>query len=52
MERVGFLIILVGIFILPWIGEKLGVNLHVFWWLVAEPAALLYKWILQLTGVI
>ena len=52
LERVGFLIILVGIFILPWIGEKLDVNLHIFWWLVAEPAAFLYKWILQLTGVI
>jgi len=52
LERVGFLIILGGIFVLPWIGEKLGVDLHVFWWLVAEPAAVLYKWILQLTGVI
>ena len=30
LERVGFLIILMGIFILPWIGEKLDVNLHIF----------------------
>ena len=52
LERVGFLIILGGIFLLPWIGEKLGVNLHVFWWLVAEPATILYKWIFQLTGLI
>ena len=52
IERVGFLIILGGIFVLPWIGEKLGVNLNVFWWLVAEPAAILYKWTFQLTGVI
>ena len=52
LERFGFLIILTGIFILPWIGEKLGVNLHIFWWLVAEPAAILYKWILQITAVI
>ena len=52
LERVGFLIILVGIFVLPWIGEKMGVNLHVFWWLVAEPAAILYKWIFQLIGLI
>ena len=52
LERVSFLIILGGIFVLPWIGEKLGVNLHVFWWLVAEPAAILYKWVLQLTGVL
>jgi Zn-dependent protease len=52
LERVGFLIILGGIFLLPWIGEKLGVNLHVFWWLVAEPATILYKWIFQLIGLI
>lgn len=52
LERIGFLIILIGFFIIPWIGERLGVNLHVFWWLVAEPAAVLYKWILQLAGVI
>jgi Zn-dependent protease len=52
LERVGFLIILGGIFVLPWIGERLGVDLHVFWWLVAEPAAFLYKWVIQLTGVI
>jgi Zn-dependent protease len=52
LERVGFLIIIGGIFLLPWIGEKLGVNLNVFWWLVAEPATILYRWIFQLTGLI
>ena len=52
LERVGFLIILGGIIVLPWIGKKLGLNLQIFWWLVAEPATFLYKLILQLTGVI
>jgi Zn-dependent protease len=52
IERIGFLIILVGIFILPWIGEMLSVDLNVFLWLVAEPAAILSKWIFHLTGVI
>jgi Zn-dependent protease len=52
LERVGFLIILGVIFLLPWIGEKIDVNLHVFWWLVAEPATILYKWIFQLIGLI
>jgi Zn-dependent protease len=52
LERGGFLIILGGIFVLPWIGEKLGVDLNVFSWLVAEPAAILSKWIFQLAGVI
>jgi Zn-dependent protease len=52
LERVGFLIVIVGIFVLPVIGEKLGLDLNVFSWLVAEPAAILSKWIFQLTGVI
>ncbi len=52
LERVGFLIILGGIFLLPWVGEKLGVDLNIFWWLVAEPAAYLSQWIFHLTGVI
>ena len=52
LERVGFLIILGGIFVLPWIGGKMGLDLNIFWWLVAEPAAYLSQWIFKLTGVI
>ncbi len=52
LERVGFLIILGGIFLLPWVGEKLGLDLNIFWWLVGEPAAYLSRWIFHLTGVI
>ena len=52
MERFGFLIILVGVIVLPWIGEMLSLNLQIFSWLVAEPASLLYTYLLQLTGVI
>jgi Zn-dependent protease len=52
LERVGFLIILGGIFLLPWVGDKLGLDLNVFWWLVAEPASYLSQWIFVLTGVI
>lgn len=52
LERVGFLIILGGIFILPWVGGKLGLDLNIFWWLVAEPAAYLSNLIFHLTGVL
>ena len=52
LERVGFLIILGGIFLLPWVGEKIGLDLNVFWWLVAKPASYMSKLIFQLTGVI
>ncbi len=52
LERAGFVIILGGIFVLPWIGDKLGYDLNVFYWLVFEPAAYLSQLIFRLTGVI
>ncbi len=52
LERFGFLIILGGIFVLPLVGEQLGIDLNIFWWLIFEPAAYLGHWIYQLTGVI
>ena len=51
-ERFGFLIILGGIIVVPWVGEEMGFNLQIFSWLVVEPASFLYKFVLQLTGVI
>lgn len=52
LERVGILIILGGIFLLPWVGEKIGLDLNIFWWLVAKPAAFLSQFIFEMTGVI
>jgi Zn-dependent protease len=51
LERTGILIILGGIFILPWIGEKLGVDLDVFWWLVGLPTEYLLKVVLAVAGL-
>ncbi|MDA1091234.1 MAG: site-2 protease family protein [Proteobacteria bacterium] len=50
LERAGFLIILTAIFILPWVGDKLGVDLNVFWWLVGVPTEYLMKIVFTLTG--
>ena len=50
LERSGILIILAGVFILPWVGAKIGVDLNVFWWLVGAPAEYLMKMIFMLTG--
>ncbi len=50
LERAGFLIILAAIFILPWIGDKLGVDLNVFWWLVGVPTEYLMEVVFTLTG--
>lgn len=50
LERVGILIILIGIFVLPWAGSSLGVDLNVFWWLVGMPTEYLMKVVFALTG--
>ena len=51
LERLGIIIILGAVFILPWIGGILGVDLNVFWWLVGGPAAFLMDLIATLVGV-
>jgi Zn-dependent protease len=51
LERYGLLIVMGGAFLLPIIGEKIGVNLNVFAWLVGVPADLLLEGIVQLTGL-
>ena len=51
LERLGIIIILGAVFILPWIGGALGVDLNVFWWLVVEPADYLRGLIVTLVGL-
>jgi len=50
LERAGILIILGGIFILPWVGAKLGLDLNVFWWLVGKPTEYLMEAVFFITG--
>ncbi len=51
LERLGIFIILGAVFILPWIGSALGVDLNVFWWLVGAPAAFLSDLIITMVGI-
>jgi Zn-dependent protease len=51
LERFGFVIIIGGIFILPWIGRKIGVDLNVFHWLVVTPALYVSEMILRVVGI-
>lgn len=51
LERFGIFIILGLLFILPWIGDAIGVKLNIFWWLVGEPALFLLRFIVQMAGV-
>lgn len=51
LERVGIFIVLIAIFLLPYIGGKIGVELNVFGWLILAPANWLQDIILALVGL-
>jgi Zn-dependent protease len=51
LERFGFVIIIGGVFLLPWIGSKVGLDLNVFHWLVVTPAHYVSEMILTVVGV-
>ena len=51
LERVGFLVLIFVLFILPWIGGKVGIDLNVLWWLVGIPAQFLTDVIATITGL-
>ena len=51
LERAGFVIILVILFVLPWTGSQIGIDLNFFEWLVFDPAQYLLRVILQFFGL-
>ena len=51
LERFGFAIIIGGVFLLPWIGRKVGFDLNVFHWLVVTPALYVAELIMTVAGV-
>ena len=51
VERIGIGLILGALFLLPWLGEAVGLELNLFWWLVGAPAEYLVKAALALAGV-
>ncbi|MBT3361032.1 MAG: site-2 protease family protein [Rhodospirillales bacterium] len=52
LERAGFVIILGAVFVVPWIGDALGQDWNVFWWLIGTPASAVEFVIYNLVGVI
>ncbi|NQV57165.1 MAG: site-2 protease family protein [Rhodospirillales bacterium] len=50
LERAGFAIILGALFLLPWIGNQLGMDLHIFRWIVGVPAFATMDFIIRLVG--
>ena len=51
LERAGFIIILGALFVLPLLGEAIGVDLDVFHWIVGVPAYKTMTWIVDLVGL-
>jgi Zn-dependent protease len=51
LERFGFVIIIGGVVLLPWIGRTVGLDLNVFHWLVVTPALYVTDLILSVAGV-
>jgi len=50
LERAGFAIILGALFLLPWLGNYVGVDLNIFMWIVGIPAFELAGFIIDMVG--
>src|SRR5206468_12263615 len=50
LERYGLLILLLFLFVLPYIGDQTGYNLNILGWLIGAPADALYQFVLTITG--
>ncbi len=50
LERWGLLILIGGLFILPWLGSMIGLNLNLFQWLIRTPIELLWPIYSALSG--
>jgi Zn-dependent protease len=51
LERAGFGIILAALFLLPWLGDQVGLDLNIFMWAVAIPASELAELLVNVMGV-
>ena len=51
LERAGFIILIALLFLLPFLGDKLGLDLNIFWWLVGQPSEYLMKMIFTTVGI-
>lgn len=50
LERYGMLILLLFLFLLPYVGQQTGLNLNILGWLIGVPAEALYQFVLTITG--
>ncbi len=52
LERAGILILLGMMFILPMLGNQIGVDLNVFWWLIGIPTEFLTEMVFSMVGLV
>jgi Zn-dependent protease len=50
LERYGMLILLLFLFVLPYVGEQTGYNLNILGWLIGGPTEALIRFVLAITG--
>ncbi len=50
LERYGMLILLLFLFLLPYVGQQTGLNLNILGWLIGVPADALIRLVLAITG--
>jgi Zn-dependent protease len=50
LERYGMLILLLLLFVLPYVGEQTGYNLNILGWLIGAPTEALIRFVLAITG--
>ncbi|HKM70183.1 MAG TPA: site-2 protease family protein [Stellaceae bacterium] len=50
LERYGMLILLLFLFVLPYVGEQTGHNLNILGWLIGRPTEALIRFVLAITG--
>ena len=51
LERIGIFLILGALFVVPWLGREVGLELNLFWWLVGAPAEYLVETALAVAGL-
>ena len=50
LERIGLLIVILLLFIVPWAGREIGLNIDILGWLVREPVEFMFRNLMSLIG--
>lgn len=50
LERIGLLIVILLLFVVPWAGREIGLNIDILGWLVREPVEFMFRNLMSLIG--